>query len=52
MTESVLEVIEQINEIKAYIYCKDNVPEWLKGLAEAKIKSLQTRRKILEAYNK
>lgn len=52
MTESVLEVIEQINEVKAILYLNENFPPWLKEMCQAKIKTLQTRKKILETYQK
>lgn len=52
MSDAVLEVIEQINEIKAFMYLHDNFPSWFKEMCLAKIKTLQTRKKILEAYNK
>jgi hypothetical protein len=52
MSEAVLEVIEQINEVKAFLYLNDNFPTWLKEMCQTKIKTLQTRKKILEAYHK
>lgn len=52
MSESVIEVMEQINEVKALLYFNDNFPPWLKEMCLAKIKALQTRKKILEAYHK
>lgn len=51
-SESVIEVMEQINEVKALLYLNDNFPPWLKEMCLAKIKTLQTRKKILEAYHK
>lgn len=51
-SESVIEVIEQINEVKALLYANENFPPWLKEMCLAKIKTLQTRKKILETYQK
>lgn len=52
LTESIIEVTEQINEIKAFLYLNDNFPPWLKEICIAKLKILQTRKKILQTYNK
>lgn len=52
VSESVIEVIEQINEVKALLYVNENFPPWLKDMCISKIKALQTRKKILEAYQK
>jgi hypothetical protein len=52
VSDSVIEVIEQINEVKALLYLHDNLPPWLKDMCLSKIKALQTRKKILEAYQK
>jgi hypothetical protein len=52
VSDSVIEVIEQINEVKALLYLHDNLPPWLKEMCLSKIKALQTRKKILEAYQK
>lgn len=52
MSDAILEVIEQINEVKALLYLNDHLPSWLKEMCQAKIKTLQTRKKILEAYHK
>lgn len=52
VSESVLEVIEQINEVKAVLYLNENFPPWLKDMCLSKIKTLQTRKKILETYQK
>jgi hypothetical protein len=49
---AVIEVIEQINEVKAILYLNENFPPWLKEMCLNKIKALQTRKKILETYNK
>jgi hypothetical protein len=52
MTESQIEVCEQINEVKAYLYCNENLPVWIKELCNSKLKTLETRKKILMTYNK
>ena len=51
ITDSIVEVSEQINEIKAFLYLNTNIPNWVKELCVSKIRILQTRKKILETYN-
>lgn len=50
--DSIIEVTEQINEIKAFLYLNNNFPPWLKEMCISKIKVLQTRKKILETYKR
>lgn len=51
MSYEVIEIIEQINDIKALLYLNENFPPWLKEMCLTKIKELEIRKKFL-SYKK
>lgn len=51
-SDAVLEVIEKINDIKAILYLNDYLSPTIKEICLEKIKALESKRKVLEAYKK
>ena len=47
MSDEVIEIIEQINDVKALLYLNGSFPHWLKEMCLSRIKDLEIRKKFL-----